>query len=35
MGRQLLDIYPVFLQSIEDAGEYLQTLGCEWIPLGM
>ncbi|KAJ5588138.1 hypothetical protein N7537_010816 [Penicillium hordei] len=33
MGRQLLDIYPVFLQSIEDAGEYLQTLGCEWMPL--
>ncbi|CAI7624844.1 unnamed protein product [Penicillium glandicola] len=33
MGRQLLDLYPVFLQSIEDAGEYLQTLGCEWVPL--
>ncbi|KAK4861763.1 hypothetical protein LT330_003798 [Penicillium expansum] len=33
MGRQLLNIYPVFLQSIEDAGEYLQTLGCEWTPL--
>ncbi|KAJ9489893.1 hypothetical protein VN97_g3381 [Penicillium thymicola] len=33
MGRQLLNIYPVFLQSIEDAGEYLQTLGCKWMPL--
>ncbi|KAJ5950212.1 uncharacterized protein N7479_008625 [Penicillium vulpinum] len=33
MGRQLLDIYPVFLQSIEDAGGYLRTLGCEWMPL--
>ncbi|KGO73766.1 Acyl transferase/acyl hydrolase/lysophospholipase [Penicillium italicum] len=33
MGRQLLDVYPVFLKSIEDAGEYLQTLGCEWMPL--
>jgi hypothetical protein len=34
MGRQLLDIYQVFLRSIEESGEYLKTLGCEWVPIG-
>ncbi|KAJ6127372.1 hypothetical protein N7523_002984 [Penicillium sp. IBT 18751x] len=33
MGRELLDMYPVFLQSIEAAGVYLQSLGCEWSPV--
>ncbi|KAJ5293199.1 uncharacterized protein N7443_009152, partial [Penicillium atrosanguineum] len=33
MGLQLLHMYPVFLQSIEEAGVYLQTLGCEWSPV--
>lgn len=35
MGRQLLDVYPVFSQSIKEAGEYLRSLGCEWVPIGM
>lgn len=34
MGRQLLHMYPVFFQSIEEAGKYLQSLGCEWSPVG-
>jgi hypothetical protein len=34
MGRQLLDVYPVYLRSIEEAGEYLKSLGCEWLPIG-
>ncbi|KAJ5894604.1 hypothetical protein N7495_006295 [Penicillium taxi] len=33
MGRELLDLYPVFLRSVEEAGQYLQTLGCEWNPI--
>ncbi|KAJ5683051.1 hypothetical protein N7462_006216 [Penicillium macrosclerotiorum] len=33
MGRELLHMYPTFLQSIEEAGEYLRNLGCEWSPL--
>ncbi|CAG7929919.1 unnamed protein product [Penicillium olsonii] len=33
MGRQLLDVYPAFSESIEEAGEYLHSLGCEWTPI--
>ncbi|GFN16497.1 type I Iterative Polyketide synthase (PKS) [Aspergillus tubingensis] len=30
MGRELLDAYPTFLNSIRDANAYLKTLGCQW-----
>ncbi|KAB8275133.1 beta-ketoacyl synthase [Aspergillus minisclerotigenes] len=30
MGRELLDAYPVFRDSIQKAGSYIQTLGCQW-----
>ncbi|KAF7588746.1 hypothetical protein BBP40_005272 [Aspergillus hancockii] len=30
MGRELLSSYPVFRNSIQEANEYLQTLGCQW-----
>ncbi|KAJ5752589.1 hypothetical protein N7520_009506 [Penicillium odoratum] len=33
MGRELLHIYPQFLQWVKEAGEYLRTLGCEWDPV--
>ncbi|KAJ5081201.1 hypothetical protein N7456_013439 [Penicillium angulare] len=33
MGRELLDIYPIFFKSVEGAGDYLKTLGCEWSPI--
>lgn len=35
MGRELFHTYPAFRQSIEEAGEYLRNLGCEWDPVGM
>lgn len=35
MGRQLLDVFPVFSQSVEQAGDYLHSLGCDWDPIGM
>ena len=34
MGRELLR-YPVFRKSLEDAGIYLQNLGCPWCLMGM
>ncbi|KAM3072030.1 hypothetical protein ACMFMF_007424 [Clarireedia jacksonii] len=30
MGRELLARYPVFEQSITEAGEYLGSIGCSW-----
>ncbi|KAJ5758194.1 uncharacterized protein N7511_006888 [Penicillium nucicola] len=33
MGRELLHMYPAFKAWIEEAGEYLRTLGCEWDPV--
>ncbi|CAG8942939.1 unnamed protein product [Penicillium salamii] len=33
MGRQLLDVFPVFSQSVEQAGDYLRSLGCDWDPI--
>jgi acyl transferase domain-containing protein len=33
MGRELLYLYPTFLQSVEEAGKYLHTLGCNWNPV--
>ncbi|PYI32692.1 putative polyketide synthase [Aspergillus indologenus CBS 114.80] len=33
MGRELLHTFPAFRQSIEEAGEYLRSLGCEWDPI--
>ncbi|OJJ38044.1 hypothetical protein ASPWEDRAFT_106140 [Aspergillus wentii DTO 134E9] len=30
MGRELLHVYPVFMQSVEEAGIYLKTMGCRW-----
>ncbi|KNG81069.1 putative polyketide synthase [Aspergillus nomiae NRRL 13137] len=30
MGRELLDAYPVFCESIRAAGAYIQTFGCQW-----
>lgn len=33
MGRELLR-YPIFQQSLEDAGIYFQSLGCQWFLMG-
>ncbi|GKZ67455.1 hypothetical protein AnigIFM50267_001845 [Aspergillus niger] len=30
MGRELLDAYPTFFNSIREANAYLRTLGCQW-----
>ncbi|EHA22576.1 hypothetical protein ASPNIDRAFT_118617 [Aspergillus niger ATCC 1015] len=30
MGRELLAAYPTFRNSIQEANDYLQTLGCQW-----
>ncbi|KAB8234976.1 type I polyketide synthase [Aspergillus alliaceus] len=30
MGRELLNNYPVFLHSIQEANRYLRSLGCQW-----
>ncbi|KAJ5675037.1 Acyl transferase/acyl hydrolase/lysophospholipase [Penicillium maclennaniae] len=30
MGRELLNSYPIFRQSIEEAGVYLHALGADW-----
>lgn len=30
MGRELLDSYPIFRQSIEEADAYLRALGADW-----
>ncbi|RAH59477.1 polyketide synthase [Aspergillus piperis CBS 112811] len=30
MGRELLDAYPTFFNSMHEANAYLQTLGCQW-----
>ena len=34
MGRELLDAYPVFRDSIQAAGAYIQGLGCHWDLIG-
>ncbi|KAJ5901470.1 hypothetical protein N7495_001998 [Penicillium taxi] len=33
MGRDLLYLYPTFMQGVEEAGKYLYTLGCKWNPV--
>ena len=35
MGRELINGYSVFRDSIQAANRYLQTLGCQWDLLGM
>lgn len=35
MGRELLSRYPVYRNSLIDAGMYLKGLGCSWEPVGM
>ena len=35
MGRELITAYPVFKDSIDEANEYLMTLGCPWSLKGM
>ncbi|KAE8406292.1 hypothetical protein BDV37DRAFT_292236 [Aspergillus pseudonomiae] len=34
MGRELLDAYLVFRESIRAAGAYIQTFGCQWDLIG-
>ncbi|KAL4931816.1 type I polyketide synthase [Aspergillus undulatus] len=33
MGRELIDRYPVYRQSLSQSGDYLRTLGSDWNPL--
>jgi hypothetical protein len=33
MGRELLERYPLFKNSMTEAGLYLQSLGCSWFPV--
>ncbi|KAI0009530.1 hypothetical protein F4779DRAFT_369425 [Xylariaceae sp. FL0662B] len=34
MGRELIDSYPVFKASLEEAGQHLEAIGAEWSLLG-
>jgi acyl transferase domain-containing protein len=35
MGRELIDTYPVFRNSLNRANQYLKQFGCEWSIIGM
>ena len=35
MGRELINTYPVFRQSLDRADRYLKEFGCEWSIIGM